>query len=108
MGGGGLCGSGKWVLWPTDRRSHLVVGPGAEAWSASSDCPGWRPVLRWAARATLSIKVTPARQCLQIPAARGGALEVSSPGQKPSWLLAAGRPDPGGGVILVTTVCLSR
>ncbi|KAF6081949.1 hypothetical protein HJG60_008925 [Phyllostomus discolor] len=33
-----------------------------------------------------------------------GALGVSGPGQKPSRLLAAGRPDPGGGAILVTTV----
>lgn len=115
-GGWGLCGLGKAVLWRKGAAGQLA---GGLIWLGGQDpkC-GLHPqtVLAddrsWGGRhppATLSIEGRPVRQCLHIQAARGeGVLEVSCPGQKPSWLLAAGCPDPGGGVILVTTVCLSH
>jgi len=61
-----------------------------------------------AAFSTLSIHVTSVWQCLQIQAIRGRGPGSFQPGLEDTMALATGRPDPGGGVILVTTVCLSH
>lgn len=62
----------------------------------------------WAAYSTLSIYVTSVWRCLQIQAIRGRGPGSFQSGLEDTMALATGRPDPSGGVILVTTVCLSH